>query len=289
MPLSVSGIPALFGGVVTFQVSGWASGAGATMTISRTPSGQASALVYSGPPLGYYVDIGDGLPTPLLSGTSYSWNFTDPSGSVNVGPITPVNMMLIELEQLTAILMRSLQAAIDNATLPAGIERATVMHDMPLNGFPAMPFISITLQVEEQEDIGIGQSVPYNIVTGTENQMWTTATIARKMWRVSIYSREVNTREFYRQAVLSTFEVMMPTIYTSLGQNVSHRFMVHTGQTVDDQKWQMPGFYYSDILLEITGTFNVNVQFNYPPVTGASVVVTGFISDFPPREWNISV
>lgn len=246
------------------------------MTIARTPSGSTSALIYSGAPLAAYIDIGDTLPTPLLTGQAYSWTFTDPSGTVNVGPITPTSMMLVEMEQLTDILIRCLQAATDNTPLPPGIERATVMHDMPLNGFPAMPFISVTLQMQEQEEIGIGQNAPsYGIVTGTENQMWTTAALVRKMWRVSVYAKDTTTREYYRQLILSAFEIMMPTIYTALGQNVSHKFITHTGQFEDDQKWQRPGFFYSDILLEVTGTFNVNIQFTYPPVVGVAINVSG--------------
>lgn len=275
MPSSVIASLASFGGVVSFLVGGYATGVGSQFSVGRSSTGSGGPFlnIYSGAVVPFYIDLGDGLPTPLLSGSTYYWTFSDPSGSVLVGPLTPTGSIQFTPDNLTSILIRCLQAGIDNiGPLPNGIIRATVMQDMPLNGFPSLPLISVTAQMEDQEDIGIGQQIVNPNLF--ENQSWSQAVQARKMWRVSILAKDSLNRDFYKDLILNIFHAMLPTIFLPMGQNTSHRYMVSVGQTSEDLKNKSPGFYFADCLLEITGQSNVNIQLNYPPVSGILVGIT---------------
>jgi len=276
MPTGVIATASPIGGVASFLIGGYATGAGAQMTVSRAVSGGAYATIYSGSPAVFYIDAGDaGLsgsapqPTPLSSGSNYFWQFSDPSGTVTVGPIQPIPTLIYEGDKFTELIIRCLQAGVNNATLPGKIQRATVMHDLPLGGFPALPFVSVTMQSEEQEETGIGQTGINPI--SNENYAWSIPTLARRCWRVSVYGREVITRDFYRRLVTDILVGMLPDIFTGLGQNVTHRFISSTGQEVEDKKGQVPAFYFADILFELTGLFNVSVALNYPSVIGVLV------------------
>lgn len=286
MPSSVSANLSPFGGVTTFTLGGYATGFGAQMTIGRSDSGSGGPFIniYSGGITPVFIDVGDGLQTALSSGSTYYWQFSDASGSVLSGPITPTGNLQFSSDGLTTIFLRCLQSGIDNiGQLPTGIKRALVMLDMPLNSFPALPIISITPQMEEQESLGIGQNIENPILT--ENIMWTMPTLSRKTWRISVFAQNSETRDYYKRLCILIFEAMLPYIFTPLGQNVSHKYMIHAGQTSESKKDQIPGFYFADIMCEVTGSFNVNVQLNYPIVnkiqvnintnaTGATVLVT---------------
>jgi len=274
MPSAVSAALAPFGGVVSFTVAGYSTATGTTMTIARSSNGISGSYIniYSGNPLALFIDVGDGLPTSLLSGSTYYWNFSDPSGTVSVGPITPTGNLQYSDDNLTAIILRCLQAGIDNQVLPNGIKRATVMQDMPLNGFPELPLITLTAKLEEQENIGIGQQIPEPIQI--QNQIWTQACLSRKLWQVSVLCSDTQTRDYYKRLSVLIFQTMLPNVLQSLGQNVSHKYMINVGQTVEDLKQKIPGFYFADVMLELTGNFTTNVQLSYPKVTGALIGIT---------------
>ena len=276
MPSSVSASLAPFGGVVSFVIGGYATGASAQMAISRSSTGSSGTYlnIYSGNPCALFVDVGDGLPTALLSGSTYYWNFVDSSGTINIGPITPTGNLQYTDDGLTAIIVRCLQAGIDNQTLPNHIKRATVMQDMPLNGFPSLPLITVTDKLEEQESIGIGQQIPEPILA--QNQIWTQGCLSRKIHQVSVLCSDTTTRDYYKRLVVLIFQAMLPNLLQDLGQNVSHRYMINTGQTVEDLKQKIPGFYFADIMLELTGNFTVNVQLNYPIVKGVLIGITAY-------------
>jgi len=274
MPTQVSATVAPMGGIVTFLVSGYATGVGAQMTVGRSvgTSGGPYTALYSGSPVYFYIDAGDGLPTPLSSGSNYYWNFTDSAGSIVVGPLQPTSSIIYNPESLTSVIIRCIQAGISNITAPAGIKPATVMHSMPLGNFPPLPLISVALRSQEQENNGIGQTARWPIAQ--ENNVWAMPALARKIWMISILAREVDTRDYYRKVVLDILEAMLPDIFTGLGSNVTNSFLVSSGTETDEVHGIAPGFYYADIMMELTGLFNVSVQLNYPPVVGILLSAT---------------
>jgi|GEM_PF-5875680 len=274
MPSSVSATLAPFGGVVVFNIGGYATGLGAQMVVSRSSTGSGGSFlnIFSGATGPLFMDYGDGLPTALLSGSTYYWNFTDASGTVQSGPITPTGSIQYLDDSLTETIIRCLQSGIDNQGIPAGIKRAVVIQDMPLNGFPDLPLITVTAKLEEQEYTGIGQQIPYPIAA--QNQTWSQGCLSRKVWTVSCLCTDTTTRDYYKRLVVLIFQAMLPNIFQNLGQNVSHRYMINTGQTAKDLEKQIPGFYFADIMLEVTGNFTINIQTNYPTVSGILIGIT---------------
>ena len=65
------------------------SGVG-SITIARSVSGTGTwTTLYSGAPVSVYLDVGDLLPSPLVSGTAYLYQVTDGIGSGITPAITP--------------------------------------------------------------------------------------------------------------------------------------------------------------------------------------------------------
>lgn len=283
MPTSVSAFVAAPGGTVTFTISGWASGAGSQMTISRATSGQSYSQIYSGGVLINFVDPGEQLPTGLLSGSNYLWQFIDSVGSVQVGPIQPSSTLIFEDYWLTPLFVKMLRNGIDNLSLPPGVDRAEVFHDMPINSFPPIPAITVSQVLFKQEAIGIGQDIPNPLYN--QNAIWTIPAIVENNWQVTVWAKSVETREYYRDATVGIFESLIPSVFLNIGQNITHKFMAHNYIFIEEIKGFLPGFYCADLLFTMNGMFNIPIQTNYPPITGiysvpsaSGVLITGFSS-----------
>jgi hypothetical protein len=235
----------------------------------------AWTVLYSGAPLATqlqsngepfvlpYIDVGDQLPAPLTPTELFIYSLTDENGTAQTEPIQPAVSLNLEIEPLTYILIRLLQAGINSLT-PQGFNKQggkipQVLHDMPLSGFPPMPFITVTLQLLQQEEIPIGQQVQ-----NTNNQnIWTVTGFAKFAYLVSVLANSTVERDFYRSAVIGIFHGILSGVLSQLGKNVSHRYQASTGQVMEDRTLKIPGFYYSDILLEFTGTFNFAITSSY--------------------------
>jgi hypothetical protein len=278
MPSAVSAIANPAGGTVTLQISGFASGAGAQMTISRAASGDSYSQIYSGIPLVSFADAGELLPTGLLSGTNYFWQVTDSVGTATVGPIQPSSYLVVEPYWMTPLLIKIIRNGIDNLPLPDNTERAEVFHDMPLNGFEPLPAITITHALFKQDAIGIGQQAPNPLAI--QNDLWTMPALVENTWVMTIFAKDVQTREFYKASLISIYESSLQSVFMPMGQNVSHNFMCHDYQLTNDLKGVSPGFYCTDIMVHLTGLFNVGIQLAYPPITAiiASPTMTGTIN-----------
>lgn len=279
MPTAVSYTPAPIGSTVTFKISGYASGEAAQMTIGRAVSGSSSYnIIYSGTPLVTYVDPGEGLPIGLSTGTNYFWQFIDSNGAVTVGPVQPSSYLGFEPYWLTALIVKLYQNGINNLTLPNNTQRASVYHDMPLNGFEGLPAVTITHDVMRQESIGIGQDTINPIMV--QNGIWTVPCLVTNIWKFSVFAKDVQTREFYKSAVIAIFESCLQSIFLPLGQNTSHEFIANDYQWIDELKGVSPGLYCSDISVKMDGLFNVGIQTAYPEVKSILIgpTVTGYIN-----------
>lgn len=269
MPTAVTAIISPIGGTITFELSGNASGVGAQSTISRAVSGQPYSVIYSGAPYSVFVDPGEQLPTGLNSGTNYLYQFTDSVGTVTVGPLQPAPTLQFQEYWLTPLLVRLIRNGIDNITLPNNTQRAAVFHDMPLNGFDALPAITITQDLFRQDAIGIGQNTVNPLAN--QNGLWTMPALVENTWTITVFAKDVQTREFYRDSLIGIFESTLQSVFTPLGQNVSHNFLCHNYQWVDDLKGISPGFYCCDMMVHLTGEFNITISGIYPPVTAILV------------------
>ena len=275
----VTSIPT--GGAVLIQFPGYfpPSPRATDLTVSRSVTGSGIwATIYHGPPIGVFIDVGDGLPGPLDPATSYIWRVSDYSGNVISESITPSSYFLSEPDQLTQILLRLLQGALNSMTLPPGIKRPLLTIKMPTNGMQAMPFIVVNLDLIQQTEVAIGEDVPQP----TNDNIWTLFANAKRLWRVTIVSPDAEERDFFRDTLLSVFRVLKATAFGPLGQNVTHTFQAASYSSVQEYQGISPGFYCADLMLEIDGLFPTAVLTNYLPIRDIEADPT-----YEPYEFSI--
>lgn len=134
-----------------------------TMTLSRAISGVGGlgpyTQLYSGVPLGFYVDCGDMLPGPLDPTQLYVYQMTDTGGTLLAGPIQPIVELNALIEPLMLLMIKLFQGAINSLALPRGIGKAQVLQAMPNGGALPMPFFVFNLDLLRQQDVPIGQDV----------------------------------------------------------------------------------------------------------------------------------
>jgi len=263
-PLTVSSLP--IGGAALLQLYGAESGAYAppsgvvTLTLSRTGSDGSSVTLYAGAPVPLWVDPGDGpsfSSQPLSPAVGYTWTATDSGGATQAGPITLTGSIVTVPDGLTQLLIRLLQAAADNAQRPSGtvVNPVRVTTKMPSGGWPATPFAVVNLSLFQQEDTAIGQDVLVPVADNT----WTLPGWAKRVWTISVFSQNADERDFYRDTFLIAFRALKATLFSQIGQNIRHRYQATSGTTGDEWLGQAPGFYWSDVMFELEGVFDVTI------------------------------
>lgn len=274
--ITAYGIPT--GGVITLAISGAVSG---VATLERAVSGQSFATIYSGSPVSFYIDIGDGLPSPLSSGSAYVYRYTDNTGSGLSAYITPASVLVQQQEPLTQILIRLLQGAFGDLTPPPGIRPVQVLQQMPLGGNIPMPFLVVNLDVIQQSAVPIGQSVaPLSalVTGGGTGSGYTLTGFAKRTFRISVLSDNGVERDFYRDNLIGVLEAIYAPILQPLGLDVSHKWMASSGQIAQDRQGKSPGFYFADVLLDFEGTLNVVVMPIYGTIAQITTSVTSSMS-----------
>lgn len=235
----------------------------ATITISRSIAGtNIWTTIYAGPPVEAFLDVGDGTPLPLNPAIEYFWRLTGGASAVIAGPLMPSSSFLNQPDQLTDILIRALQGAINTMVLPPGIKHTQVTTKMPMNGWTAMPFIVVNLDLIQQTETEIGEDV----INPTNDNNWTLFANAKRVWRVTIMSQDVDERDFYRDTLLSVFRVLLATAFAPLGLNVQHSFSASSYPSAQEWDGQIPGFYAADLMFELDGIFPAAVVTNYPVI-----------------------
>ena len=216
--------------------------------------------IYSGAPIPRYLDVGDSLPQPLDGNTAYVYQVMDNlGGSVQTEPVTPSWAIENTPDQLTQILMRLLQGAINNMPLPQGIQKTQVMTTMPMNGYQAMPFIIASPELIQQTDVQLGDDYP----NPDQGNNWTLWALVNRIWRVSVMSVTPEERDFYRDQLLAAFRVFKATAFGPLGIEVTHKFQAASYTSAEEHEGHIPGFYGADLMYELQGIFPVTVLTNY--------------------------
>lgn len=236
-----------------------------SMTLARATSGvtglSSFTTLYSGAPQPRYIDVGDCLPGPLIAGSGYVYQVTDGRGTTQVGPVYPAPSLVVMADPLNNMLIRLIQAGINNLTLPGGIKPLQVTTKMPQGGLAALPFIVVNLDAGQQSDTGIGQDVP-NVNSATGND-WTIWVNAKRMWRISVLSHDVEERDFYRDAIISIYQVIIATVWNLIGVDKTHDIQFTSGPDANEWEGRIPGFYFADIMVTADGVLNTTVITGY--------------------------
>jgi hypothetical protein len=261
------------GGAVTFNIVA----SGQSMSLSRAVSGigglGAFTEIYSGPPTPFYVDAGDGMSGPLDPNSIYVWQLTDANGPTQSVPVQPAAQLNLQIEPITALLLRLLQCAVNSLQLPKGVDKIQVLHAMPIAGLPQMPFVTLNLDLMDQAEIPIGQQVFQFDNTGTA----VITGLVERNYKVSVLGKNALERDFYRDMLPPIFEIILAQVLMPAGMNVEHRYMIASGQVAKDLIGKGPGFYYADALLSFKGSLNCTVTL--PTGLIAEITFTGTADD----------
>ncbi len=181
---------------------------------------------------------------------------------------------------MTQLFIRLLQGALNCLIYPPGIQQTQVLNQMPMNGWTAMPFIIVNLDLIEQTETEIGEDVE----NPNNQNVWSLWVNARRIWRITVISSNAEERDFYRDSLLAIFRVLKATAFQPLGLDVSHSFQAVS--YTDAREWQghIPGFYGADLMLEINGTFPTAVLTDYP-----LIAEVGSNPTFDPNDFTIIV
>lgn len=265
------------GGAIALNIVGAVSG---VATLMRTASGEAAVSLYTGTVCGYYLDIGDKLPSPLKATTPYQYAYTDATGTTTTDWITPNAYMVIQNDPLLQVMIRLIQAACDNVVLPTGVSRPQVSNAMPMGGQIPLPLVVVSEDLIQQAAVPIGQSVPHQPSTmaigiGGIASGYTIIGQATRTYRVSVLAKDVITRDFFRDLILGMFNSIYGPVLQPMGVDVTHRWQATTGQIVDPKMGIVPGFYYSELMLTAEGTLNVSIYPQYGTIETVQTTVSG--------------
>ncbi len=252
MPTVTAVVPPV-GGAVFLSIT-----ASSTITIVRTPQSTGVPVqIYSGPPVTYYIDQGEGYSTNVeyLPNDTYVYTVTDSSGSATTPSLTTTSSILINPDQITNVIIKLIKAGINNLILTQpGWIKPRVFHALPTSGTPQLPFIVVTFDLLQQNAVPVGQmNMP------EYNNTIDISVLVDRRYTVTTYTTTVDEREFYRDALIAIFESSLFTPLQQLGQDVSHSFQAVSIQETEPP----PGFYVSDMMWMMTGAYSIILTTNY--------------------------
>lgn len=259
------------GGAIQFNLSATASG---NVSFSRAVYTSGSPLVftdlYNGPLPPVYLDVGDGTTLPLDQTQQYVYELTDTTGSVQTEPLQPIGSFNVAADYWTGTLIKLLQGGVQTlAAQNPQYPMPRIVHAMPLagQGTPRLPIITVNMDLgPQQEEIPIGQQNNYS-----DTNEYQIPAIVMRRWSITVLSSTVEEREFWRDSIIAMFTTILAHVFESAGQNTSHRFQAASSQVVGGD--MMPGFYFSEISLEISGIWNVNIVTSYPIITAITPIL----------------
>lgn len=253
-----------------------------TRTVVNQGTNTESSILFSGDPQPRWFDLGDNLNQPLSKDKIYLYTLTTATRSISSLPVSPQAMIRIASEVSFSsnnttnkdefgyvfLLKRILEAGVTSLDLPDGWVKPEVMVAMPLTGTPQLPIIAINPDMEQQYLIPIGDGVNTDF---TENQYNIEELIKRRV-RITVLCMSASEREFYKFAILSIFKLALSSLLSDLGQNKNHSYQMASSQKTGNS--DSPGFYFCEIMLEVTGDLNLQIFTSYPPVQDIYTYVT---------------
>lgn len=231
-----------------------------------------STTLYSGPSIPVYVDVGDQLPNHLDFNTTYFYSITDTNGTTTTLGILPMAKLVVTSSYLDGMLFRLFTAGIHALDVPAGITKGTeirVLQELPFSRGEILPCIVMNLDLLQQQEVPIGRAID----TSFTNK-FVIPTFALRRYSIWILTRTARDRDFYKDACVSVLLSIMTDVMNTLGQNYTYSFQSAQNQIVDPSPEFAPGFYESNVVMEMLGSYNIEIQTNYGLITHISPTVS---------------
>lgn len=255
------------GGMVVLEPQSSADFSTWTITRYLSVSGQAVSGVVlvqgnaADPATQVLIDMGDGPTVPLDSTQLYLYELNTSAGAIQTPALSPACSIVLEEDELSAILYRALESGITALKLPASFKnKPTVMHAMPLAGagLPRLPAICFTEVLLQSQDYQIGEDV--GNIDDSRNR-YDVATQALRHFSVAVLATNTKERSYYKDAVIAIFNSILGPVMEKIGNNIRHRFQASSSQIVGRQN--EPGFYLAEILLEFQGLYSTGITTSY--------------------------
>jgi len=251
----------LTGGVISFNITSDQT----TLQFQRSSDGGNTwTTLYNGltTGIGTYIDAGDQTNAHLDFNTSYIYQVTDASGTVQTPPITPSASMQVYSDDMTYLIIRMVQASLDAIARPVSIFPAKVLTAMPLSRTPELPLVTVNLDLVQQSYVGIGRNVP-----DSSTNQYNIPGMALRRFSVWVLAQNVETRNFYHDALIGFLCSIMSTAFSQAGINMDNKYQYQATQGQKTSGPESPGFYYSQIMFDMHGPLNIGVTTNYGSVT----------------------
>jgi len=206
-----------------------------------------------------WIDDGSLMGAPLNATTEYVYQLTDATGTVATSGIAPNAALTVEQDNITSMMIRIMQAAFTNMVMPSGFMRPHVVHAMPLSmaGSPRLPIITVNLDYGPvMEEVPIGQGVD----SLHQNTYVLTAQVRRR-YSITVLALSAEEREFYRDAIIGVFSTMAPLVFGKIWDDTRFMFQAYSSQKTNDEYG--PGFYFSQVMLDMVGSLNTTITTNY--------------------------
>jgi len=263
---SITAEPVPTGGAIFLQIE-----ATAPYTLSRSADGgqtwtvldttNAPILPQGGDQPVVWIDVGDASPTFLDFSTSYTYEISDVNGTAVSAGIIPAAQVEVYSDNMTYMMVRLIQGAAQGLVLEnKNWQRPSVVQAMPLDRVTVkFPLITINLDLVQQDNAPIGRNVP-NTVT---NQ-WTIPGLAHRRYSIHVLTQTVAERDFYHNVIIGLVCSVMNNAFSQFGINMDTSYSYQAVQGQEVSRDSAPGFYYSQIMFDMTGPQNINVVTTYP-------------------------
>lgn len=217
-----------------------------------------------------FIDLGDnqGVTAPLSQSDTFIYTITDSFGTYSTPPVAPIMYVVVNEDEFSKIILELFAVSMRTLAKPKGYKVPQVLYQMPDTGFPPLPAIHIIQDYYHSEEIPIGQNAFYPDNDNTIN----IPTIVERHFLVTILATSAEEREYYRSAVIAVFLSLLNNPIQSLGNNVRHAFDSSASQVHEDGFH--PGFFFADVGISFSGTFNATLTTNYNLIENSTLDVT---------------
>jgi len=212
--------------------------------------------IYSGDAAPWFIDAGENQSVPLDAAYTYSYRLSDSAAtsSVTVSGISVNKAVKIIEDPNEDTLIRLMEGAVNSLTPPDGFGKIKFLHALPRTGFPELPIITVNMDLGQQHSTAIGNAATPQLDPSVYVEVM-------QFRRYSFYVLAANPSErtYYRQAIVAICYNLANT-FLKTGGSMEFDVQYTQGQTDGDRQDEIPGFFYAQIMLDITFQYRTTLE-----------------------------